>query len=189
MRNVPWVLSTLLESLPTLCSVSSVARKEWRKSYVASHVSSTPNHSSVFYFPFCPPLVLSVVTCVKSSLDLSVPSLHFYCCCPLQQPRSMPAEVMCSWLRTKQPLGMDPLSPPFLCTLVRNMDSWLVSACIPNQAFLLICFPSSCEALAEHCHLCVYLTLNDKQGKRYPVHRSMVKVQKFKNCQEQHMIL
>lgn len=189
MRNVPRVLSYLLESLPTLRSVSFLARKEWRKSYVVSHVSSTPNHSSVSYFPFCPPLVLSVVTCVQSSLDLSVPSLHFYCCCPLQQPKSMPAEVMCSRLRTKQPLGVDPLSPPFLCTLVRNMDSLLVSACITNQTFLLICFPSSCEVLAEHCHLCVYLTLNVKQGKRYSVHRSIVRVQKFKICWEQYMIL
>ena len=184
MSNVPWLLSYLLESLPILCSVSFVAQKEWRKSYVVSHVSSTPNHYSV-----CLLSILSVVTCVESFLELSVPSFHFYCCCLLQQPKSMPAEVMCSQLLTKQPLGIDPLSPPFQCTLVRSMDSRLVSACIPNQALLLICFSSSCEVFAEHCHLYVYFTLDVKQGKQYPVHRSMVKVQKFKIYQEQYMIL
>lgn len=151
------------------------------------HLLPTTTQSA--YFPFCPPLVLSVVTCVESFLELSVPSFHFYCCCPLQQPKSMPAEVMCSQLLTKQSLGMGPLSPPFQCTLIRSKDSCLVSACIPNQALLLICFSTSCEASAEHCHLYVYFTLDVKQGKQYPVHRSTVKVQKFKIYREQYMIL
>lgn len=177
MRNVPRVLSYLLESLSTLCSVSSIALEEWRKSYVVSQVSCSPNHYSV--------CLLSILSS-SSSFGCHLCWVLFGPQCP-QLPLLLllpltTAQVNACWNRVlTAAYKAAPWNGPSLTTFPMHSGyehGLMVSECLyPKPSSLANLLSIKLWGLSRTLSpIYVFFTLNVKQEKQYPVHRNTVKV-------------